>query len=78
MSLPSIPQCLNRMSGIHARILDGEKAHPGMSLADARGWLTAAATCRRWGAIDGSAVTERGHELLTAWRARNARNGRGI
>ncbi len=75
MSLPSIPQCLNRMDAIHARILSGEKARPEMSLADARGWLTAAATCRRWGALDGSAVTERGHELLAAWRARNARNG---
>lgn len=69
-ALPSVKQCLSRMGPIHARILRGEKLWGGASLSDGRGWNTAKATLRRWGAVDGNAITDRGREILTAWDAR--------
>lgn len=71
MKLPSISQCLNRMSSVHVRILRGEK-FASNSLADARGWSTASATLRKWGMRDEHGTTDRGHELLAAWRARHS------
>ena len=74
MKHPSIAQCLNRMSSVHARILRGEK-FASNALADARGWSTVKATLRKWGALENGAITDRGSELLTAWDARSCRPG---
>lgn len=71
--LPSIAQCLNRMHELHARALRGERPTAASPMWALRGYDAAAKTLRRWGAMDGATVTDRGRELLAAWEARYER-----
>lgn len=72
---PSIPQMLNRALSGHERYLravaEGRPVlGPTASASEMRGMMKVASTLRRWGCVDGDALTERGAALLDAYHAK--------
>lgn len=74
--LPTVRQMEVRCNPGHVRLLeafrDGRKIPEPCSMGELKGLKTVLATLYRWDCLDGDSLTERGSELLAAWKAKRA------
>lgn len=75
---PTVAQMVTRSNTGHLRLLrayrdDSTATGPATTDASIRGLMTALRTLRRWGCVEGDALTDTGRDLLARLEARDAK-----